>query len=73
MTFEDMSITAKIKAALAQADDVSATDIDVDVNRGIVTLKGNVSRRAHDRALELARGVDGVESINDDLNITSNE
>ncbi|MEN6370589.1 MAG: BON domain-containing protein [Armatimonadota bacterium] len=73
MTFEDMSITAKVKAALARAEDVSAMDINVDVNRGIVTLKGNVSKKAHDKALQVARSIDGVESINDDLNITSNE
>lgn len=71
MTFEDMSLTAKVKAALAQAEDVSAMDIDVDVNMGIVSLKGGVSRKAHDRAIEVAKGVEGVKSVEDHLNITS--
>ncbi|HOK55149.1 MAG TPA: BON domain-containing protein [Armatimonadota bacterium] len=71
MTFQDMTITAKVKAALAQAEDVSAMDIDVNVKNGVVTLKGNVSRDAHDRAIQVARGVDGVVSVEDNLNITS--
>jgi len=73
MTFQDMTITAKVKAALAQADDVSAMDIDVDVKDGVVTLKGDVSKKAHDKAIDIAKGVDGVTSVNDNLNVTSNE
>lgn len=68
-----MTITAKVKAALAQADDVSAMDIDVDVNNGVVTLKGDVSRNARNKAIDITKGVDGVTSVNDNLHITSNE
>lgn len=71
MTFQDMTLTAKVKAALAQAEDVSAMDIDVDVNNGVVSLSGNVSRDAHDRAIQVARSIDGVRSVEDHLNVTS--
>jgi osmotically-inducible protein OsmY len=73
MTFRDLELTAKVKSALAQAKDVSAMDIDVDVHNGIVNLKGNVSRDAHDKALQIARDVSGVTSVEDHLNITSNQ
>ncbi len=72
MTLQDMTLTAKIKAELAWAEGVSAMDINVDVNNGIVSLKGNVSRNEHDRAIELVRGIEGVRSVEDDMNITSN-
>lgn len=72
MSFQDLSITAKVKAALAQAEDVSASDIDVDVKNGVVSLKGNVSRQAHDRALQVAKSIDGVTGIEDNLTTTSN-
>jgi hyperosmotically inducible periplasmic protein len=71
MTFQDMSLTAKVKAALAQADDVSAMDIDVDVKNGIVSLSGNISSKGHDRAIEVTKGIDGVTTVEDHLNIRS--
>jgi hyperosmotically inducible periplasmic protein len=73
MTFQDISLTAKVKAALAKAEDVSAMDIDVNVNNGIVSLNGDVSKRAHDRAIEVTQSVDGVRSVEDHLNVTSIE
>lgn len=72
MSFQDLSITAKVKSALIQAEDVSALDIDVDVRNGIVSLKGNVSQKAHDKALQVAKSIDGVTGVEDHLNTTSN-
>jgi osmotically-inducible protein OsmY len=71
MTFQDLSLTAKVKSALARADDVSAMDIDVDVKNGVVSLSGNVSRKGHDRAIEVTSGIDGVTSLEDHLTISS--
>lgn len=73
MTFQDLSLTAKVKAALFQADDVRAMDINVDVQDGIVTLKGNVSKAAHDQAVSVTRDIEGVRAIEDELSISSNE
>ena len=73
MTFQDLSLTAKVKAALMRAEGVSAMDIDVDVKNGIVSLKGSVSRDAHDRAIEVTKGIEGVRGVEDHLNITSRE
>lgn len=72
MSFKDLSLTVKVKAALAEAEDVSARDIDVGVQNGVVSLSGNVSSVAHDRAIQVAKGIDGVTSIEDHLSITSN-
>ncbi len=72
MSFQDLSLTAKVKSALAQADDVSAMDIDVDVKNGIVSLSGNVSRQEHDRAIEVTREIDGISSVEDHMTVSSN-
>ncbi|MBI2844637.1 MAG: BON domain-containing protein [Armatimonadetes bacterium] len=73
MTFQDLTLITKVKAALAQAEDVSALDIDVDVKNGIVSLEGDVSKKAHDRAIEIVKGIQDVKSVEDCLNITSFE
>lgn len=71
MTFQDMTITAKVKAAFVKAQDVNAMDIDVDVHNGVVNLKGDVSKKAHDQAIQVTKGVEGVEVVEDNLKITS--
>jgi len=68
---DDMVLTGRVKAALAEAKGVSALDVNVDVKNGVVSLKGNVSRQAHDRAIEIARHIEGVRGVEDDLTITS--
>jgi osmotically-inducible protein OsmY len=73
MTFQDLSLTAKVKAALFHAEDVKAMEIDVDVNDGIVTLKGNVSKAAHDQAVEVTRNIEGIRAIEDELSVTFRE
>jgi hyperosmotically inducible protein len=71
MSFHDLTLTAKVKAALVQAEDVSARDIDVDAHEGVIDLKGNVSQHEHDRAIEVAKSVDGVSGVEDHLTIKS--
>jgi hyperosmotically inducible protein len=46
------------------------SDIDVDVAKGVVTLKGTVkTEAAKNRAGTIAKGTDGVTSVNDNLRV----
>lgn len=66
----DASITSAIKMKLASDDLTDALDINVDTSNGMVTLKGTVSSQAEaDRAIELARTVDGVKEVTSELQI----
>ena len=70
----DSAITAKIKAAQAADSTVRATRIDVETdNNGVVTLTGTARSQAEiDRAVELARGVDGVTAVNNNMTLSGN-
>lgn len=69
-TVEDASITSAVKMKFANDELVSASTIDVDTRQGQVTLTGTVqSQTALDRALELARSVDGVRGVHSNLTI----
>lgn len=71
---EDVTITGKVKTALMQDKGVSANEINVDTVDGIVQLKGNVDSKAEaQRALILARRVDGVKKVKSFLKIVPNE
>jgi osmotically-inducible protein OsmY len=61
-------LTAKVKTALLADDAVAGTHIDVDSNGGVVTLTGRLSNQAEvERALAIARGIDGVERVENRL------
>jgi hyperosmotically inducible periplasmic protein len=65
---DDASIHARTKAALINDPVVAGTKINVDVNRGTVTLTGAVNGNvAKQKAEEIARGVDGVRSVENQL------
>ena len=69
---DDASITAKVNASLAADKDLSAVRIDVDTRDGVVTLSGPApTATARERASEIARGVKGVNSVNNQLTIKS--
>jgi osmotically-inducible protein OsmY len=69
---DDATITAKVNASLAADKDLSAIRIDVDTRDGVVTLSGPTpSATARERASEIARGVKGVSSVNNQLTIKS--
>jgi len=66
----DPVILAQIKSRLALDSQVSALAIDVDVDGGVVTLKGEVNdQAARERALSIAREVKGVKRVKDELRI----
>jgi hyperosmotically inducible protein len=63
----DATITTKVKAQFAADDQVKATAINVDTDKGVVTLKGKVaSAEARKRAVDITKNVDGVKSVDDD-------
>ncbi|WP_313077658.1 BON domain-containing protein [Melaminivora sp.] len=68
---EDAGITARVNAGLAKDAELSAIRIDVDTKDGVVTLSGPVkNEQARERATQIARGVDGVGRVVNNLNIT---
>lgn len=68
--FDDTSILAKTKAALVKDPDIKGSSIDVDVNRGQVTLTGVVRSEAErKKVLETVWGVKGVQGVQTDLRV----
>jgi osmotically-inducible protein OsmY len=62
---ENATLAAKVKAALATRKGLKGTDIHVDVNGSVVTLKGDVNTRAQaTEAVQVAKGTAGVTSVN---------
>jgi osmotically-inducible protein OsmY len=67
----DAGLTAKVKTRLGTDNRVHATDINVDTNNRVVTLKGNVASDAERKAaVDVARGTEGVSDVVDQLKVT---
>ncbi len=65
---DDASVTAKVKAALMAESGVDSNKINVDTFNGRVTLKGEGLDKAQiDRAVHVARGVEGVKDVDNRL------
>jgi hyperosmotically inducible protein len=65
---DDSVITTKVKSMLAADDFLKSFQIGVETYKGIVQLSGFVdSQKAIDKAVEITRGVKGVESVKSDL------
>lgn len=70
MQTNDARITGTIKSKLAVDSKVSASEINVDTVDGVVTLTGNVdSRKARNRAIELAKETSGVKDVKDMISV----
>ncbi|HEX4882915.1 MAG TPA: BON domain-containing protein [Casimicrobiaceae bacterium] len=66
----DAALTAKVKAALMAEPGIDSLQIDVDTSGGRVTLSGEVDNAQNrSRALQVARGVDGVNGVVDRLSM----
>jgi hyperosmotically inducible protein len=65
------ALTTKVKTALASDAGLrTMTNIDVDSDNGVVTLKGKVdSADAKKKAGEIAKKVDGVKSVKNQLKV----
>ena len=60
----DAVVTTKVKAALVAEKELSALDVAVETNNGVVTLSGTVATDMQaDAAARVARGVEGVKQV----------
>ncbi|MEO8522197.1 MAG: BON domain-containing protein [Acidobacteriota bacterium] len=68
----DAWITTKVKSSYLNEDALKGSDINVDTNSHVVTLKGTVASAAgRTRAVTLARQVKGVNRVVDHLTIAA--
>ena len=68
---DDSAITAKVKAALIADPVTKAHQIEVETFKGTVQLSGFVSTaQEKDKAGEIARGVKGVERVQNNISLT---
>lgn len=64
----------KTKGALATANDLSDSTINVDVANDVVTLKGSVKTAAQKTQAEtVAKGIEGVKSVKNELKVDAND
>jgi osmotically-inducible protein OsmY len=69
---DDAAITAAVKTALLNDEEISGWTIDVETAQGVVTLSGMVSSsREEKRAIELVRRVSGVRDVRSQLQLVS--
>ena len=70
-TASNATLTTKVKTALASDVGMKTmTNIDVDSNNGVVTLKGKVdSADMKKKAADIAKKVDGVKSVKNELKV----
>ncbi len=69
---ENAVTTSKVKTAFALSKNVSAFDINVDTNNGVVTLTGRVpSQETRRIAEEIARDTSGVTQVKNELTVDS--
>jgi hyperosmotically inducible protein len=65
---DDTVITTKVKAVILDNKFTNGLDVNVETYKGVVQLSGFVKGAAeHDKAIELARSVNGVRSVKDDI------
>lgn len=69
MGFRDMDLNDDVRARLRRDGELSGLRIDVSVRNGIVYLKGNVSARAREQAMQLAQGVNSVAAVIDQMTV----
>jgi hyperosmotically inducible periplasmic protein len=71
-TIDDATITARVKTALLNDPQVGGLKIDVDTTKGVVTMSGIVKSQAEEqRAVQLARQVDGVKDVKSTLQVNA--
>jgi hyperosmotically inducible protein len=63
----------KTRAVLATTDDLRDSTINVDVDNAVVTLSGTVATQAQKtKAAQVAKGVEGVKSVKNNLVVSAN-
>lgn len=70
----DSWIWTKTRLALAAADDLRDSTINVDVANDVVTLKGTVASAAQKASAEkVAKGIEGVKSVTNQLQVKAGD
>src|SRR5215204_5338324 len=68
----DLWLWVKTRAALASADDLRDSTVEVDVDNDVVTLTGTVATNDQKaRAEKVARDVEGVKTIKNNLKVSA--
>jgi hyperosmotically inducible protein len=71
---DDAAVTAKVKAALTDNEEVKARQVDVESYRGVVQLNGFVeSADAKSAATRVASNVEGVREVRNNLSVREPE
>src|SRR5271154_6023469 len=71
-SLDDATITTEVKAKFVEDRQVSALDIKVATFKGTVQLSGFATSMSEiERAGEIARGVNGVSSVKNDIRLAS--
>ncbi|MGI8882766.1 MAG: BON domain-containing protein [Pyrinomonadaceae bacterium] len=64
----------KTRAALLATNDLRESTINVDVSNDVVTLRGTVASKAEsDKAASVAKGIDGVKSVTNQLKVQAGD
>jgi len=67
---DDSVITTKVKTAILNESTLKSAEINVETFKGTVQLSGFVSSQAAiNKAVELARHVNGVKSVKNDMRV----
>ena len=67
---DDSVVTTKVKAAIFNEPTLKTYEINVETFKGVVQLSGFVSAPASaSKAADLARGVNGVKSVRNDIRV----
>lgn len=67
---DDSVITAKVKAALVADPTTKAHQINVETFNGTVQLSGFVdTAKARERAVQVAKGIEGVRNVKNDMEL----
>jgi osmotically-inducible protein OsmY len=68
--FDDTALTSKVKAAVFNEPSLKSAEINVETFKGVVQLSGFVtSQAAANKAVEVARGVSGVKSVSNKMQV----
>lgn len=67
--FDDETLRQKVKSEAIGRWEGPKSDVEVDVESGVVTLKGNVDSENVDQLIRLVKGVPGVASVSDQLSV----
>lgn len=67
---DDTVVTTRVKAAIFAEETLRSSEINVETFRGVVQLSGFVSSQSQiDTAVRVIRGVEGVDTVRNDMRL----